>query len=389
MIILARWLSVEDYASLALTMALVGYLVYVAGLDFYVSAHREFLSRRFTLDQVVKAQALVLAAGLTLAAPLLWLLLADRDGLARIAAVTGLLIGEAVCAELSRLLIVVGRPTVANVVNFLKAAGWMLPVLIAGPWMASESMLSVLYAAWGFGLLIACSLGLWGLRLPPGRWLRSGPTADLIRRHVRVMPTLVAGTLALRAVFSLDRVFVEWAQSATLLAPYALFAGMGAAFMALVDAGVVARLYPSLVTAIMDGKLDEARHLKQTMFARTAALIALMAATLWLGLDLLLEFIGRVEYSEQAHLAWIVAAAYACHALSMPFHFILYGLSRDRLLTRIHLAAAVLLCLLGVFAALVERGDWVAWAVLTSFLYMMIHKCSAATAALGSAHGSR
>lgn len=382
MIVLARWLPVEDYASLVLTMALTGYLIYVAGLDFYASAHRELLAQRESLDQVVKAQAVMLGAGFALSVLLLCVLPIAGGTLMHVAVVAGLLLGEAVCAELSRLLIVIGRPSVANFVNFLKAAGWMLPVLAIGPWQAGASMLPMIYAAWALGLLLAVALGIWALGLRLQDVLGSSRTRDLIRLHVRLMPILFGGTVAMRAAFSLDRVFMEWAAGAQSLAPYALFAGMGAAFMALVETGAVARLYRPLVMAVAQRDLGEVRQLERSMLSRTLVLIALMFVTLWLGLDFLLVFIDRPEFSSQSYFAWILGGAYACYALSLPFHVVLYALARDRLLTGIQVTAAALLCLFGALAAMLEQGAWVSCGVLVSFLYSTAHKALAARTAL-------
>lgn len=382
MVISARWLSLENYAALALTMALTGYLIYVAGLDFYVSAHRELLAQRSTLAQVVRAQAAMSSAGLVLALPLLWLLLAADAAPLQIAIASILLVGEAGCAELSRLLVAVGRPSAANGVNFLKAAGWMLPMLAGGPWIEPEQLLATIYAAWGLGLVAALMLGTRALGVRPQALRHDGTARGLIRQHLRLMPVLVLGTLALRAAFSLDRVFIEWAGGAAALAPYALFAGMGAAFMALVDAGVVARLYPPLVAAVARRDLPQVRAIERSMLARTLLLIAVMVVVLWLGLDLLLAFVDKPEFSAQVRLAWIVAAAYASYALSTPSHLILYGLSRDRLLTGIHAATALLLCGFGAVAVAMGDGIWVAWGVLASLAYMGAHKACARRRAL-------
>jgi predicted outer membrane lipoprotein len=240
----------------------------------------------------------------------------------------------------------------------------------------------MIYVAWALGLLLASGLGIWALGLRLQDVLHSSRTSDLIRLHLRLMPILFGGTVAMRAVFSLDRVFMEWAAGAQALAPYALFAGMGAAFMALVETGAVARLHPPLVMAVSQRDLGRVWQLQRSMLSRITGLIGLMFVTLWLGLDFLLAFVDRPEFSSQSYFAWILGGAYACYALSLPFHLVLYGLALDRLLTGIQVAAAALLCLFGALAVLFEQGTWVSCGVLVSFLYSTAHKAVAARTAL-------
>ena len=374
LVAMARWMPVEDYGKLTMAFALTGYLIYLTGLDFYVTAHRSYLSGNGTLAHTAKAQLAVLGGGFALSVPTLVALQAADVSVHSMWFVAGLLVGETACAELARLLVVAGKPSLANAVNFVKAAGWMLPLLVATYRIPDSMLFRTIYSAWAAGLVVATILGLWGLGLRLGDVAAASSIRALVLQHIRLVPVLAVSTLAFRALFSLDRLLVDWASGPAGLAPYALFAGIGAAFMALVDAGVAARLYPPLVAAASRREAMLSRHLIREILLRILMLSAALVLSLPLVLPPLLSFVGKPEFGTYSGLAWIVALGYAVHSVSLPFGYVLYGAHADRPVMRIHLHGALLMISAGAIGVALESVLWIAWAVCLSFVYMTTHK---------------
>lgn len=372
---LARWLSPAELGLFGLVSTIVGYGIYLVGLEFYAFATRELIRAAPSKRAGMLGQQLMLHGSTYLLGALL-LVAAERLGWTPsgyLGWLCALLLLEQLAQELHRILVALSRQLTASWVLFVRTGSWCLVVIAVLASEPSMRQLGFVLAAWTVGASIACLIGLVALlrALPPGepvRWQR----AWLVRGLKVALPFFIA-TLAARGLSTFDRFFVEEAAGLELLGAYVLYASLGVAVLAFLDAGVVDFAYPRLVALVgardKAGFEQEMRQVRRRVLAMGGVLI-LGAA---LAAQLLAQLLGRELYQQQLHLVYGVLAVAALNALSLVPQLGLYALRQDRAILvsqLLGLAAFVLVAWLalpawGVYAVLLGLGA--AWAIILAW----------------------
>jgi hypothetical protein len=373
---LAKVLPLDAFGNYAYIAAASAFLVYLGGADFYAYAHREYLARRCSLNATIRAQGLFMAISLPVALIAgglasvwtlepwltLWLLV--------------IVLGETIGAELVRLLVVSSRPSSANVVLFLKSAAWMLPWAVNVHAGASITLSSV-FLAWTAGLFLASAYGIW--RLPVTLREAAGTPVPLhyFRSARSLLPRLLLGTLALRALFSLDRTLVEKIFGAEMTGIYGFYVAVASSYLAILDAGILARLSPALIGAVANGAHDP-RPLLRSMQRWSLALGAVAITAYAVLIDWVIASIGKPALGQHATLGYVLLMAYTVFAYTTGAANILYGRSHDLLICCIHIAGLLPFAAGVLLAQLLHEPIWVAAGVLGGLLLQAFLKARAA-----------
>ncbi|HJU66311.1 MAG TPA: hypothetical protein VJ596_11565, partial [Gemmatimonadaceae bacterium] len=176
---LARYLAPEELGVYGVFVGTVGIAVYVLGFDIYVYNTREILAQEERhRPAIIRDQAIfhLLAYAVTL--PLLLGVFVGGFLAWRYAALFYIvLIFEHLSQEAYRLLLVLSRPIAANMLLFVRAGAWVLPVLLAVFWASDLRRIEVVLAAWAVGA--AASVGLATVLLSRLEWrtVRETPIA--------------------------------------------------------------------------------------------------------------------------------------------------------------------------------------------------------------------
>lgn len=371
--VVAKVLPLEEFGTFAYLQASISLLLYVAGGDFHMFAHRELLANRCSLAEMLKSQSLFLLASISVACAIAAVSSQGTVAEPWIALLLLLLVGETLTAELVRILITAGRPTSGNIVNFLKSAGWMLPV-IAGSASGIHTTLSLILVAWAVGLVVSAVVALVRLPCSFGMVLRSEIPLGFYRRAMKVLPIILVGTIALRAAFSLDRILIERLLDAESVGIYAFYAGCAAAYLAMLDAGVMMRLYPGLVRASAAAQEDQIAELQRRM--RSSALLSgVVAIVVYLAvIPFVLPLMGKPQFSSHTAIGALLITAYAVYGASMGPHYILYGRHEDRFISMTHAISSLMLLAGCAAAAWTKDIAWVAAGVVGTFTWQYFAK---------------
>lgn len=376
---LARFLDPAQLGLYGLLVATVAYAIYLVGLDFYVVTTRAIIrTDRSRWGALLKSQ-LGLTAGLYLTFTPLLLLLFITDNLPW--SVAGwfffLLILEHLNQELTRLLVAISKPLQANFLLFLRQGAWCLVVSLLMMYEPRWRTLEFVLAVWSFAGMAAALMAMWWVHAQRiGGW---GNRIDWswIGSGLKVALPLLAATLALRALFTLDRYWLESLAGMEVLGAYVFYTGLATALVSFLDAGVFSFLYPSLIRAFhvqdaMSFRAEFKRLLIQTLlFSLCFAVLALLVIIPLLGwLD------KPVYFEQQALFPWILAAIFL-YALGMVPHYALYAQGHDSPLIWSHFGG--LLCF--ILATWLSSAAWPQIAVplglCAGFLSILVWKTMA------------
>ena len=218
---LARLLEPSQVGLYGLFAAVALFLAGVAGLGYSMYATREIaaadVDRR---TAIIRDQAVFCVLAYVLVLPLSLLLFFSETLPWTLAGwFFALMVLEHVGVEVERILVAASRQMAASVVLFLRSGSW---VLVAVPLMWTNPALrrlDTVLAAWGVGATVACAVGLIGIarigtwdifRAINWSWMKGG---------LRIGLPLLGGTLALKSLTTLDRIWVGVVGGLEVLGP--------------------------------------------------------------------------------------------------------------------------------------------------------------------------
>lgn len=337
---LARFIEPAELGLYGLLAATVAYSVYLLGFDFYTFTTREILKMdRSEWGRVLKGQCALSLVLYGVFLPLLALLFVFELLPWTVAFwFFVLLILEHINQEIARLLVAVSEQLTASVVLFFRSGAWAVVVTV---WMfadAGSRNLDYVLGAWTAGGIIGVLIGGYKLsRMKMSGW-RSKVDWQWARKGLRVAVPLLVGTLALRAIFTLDRYWFELLMNRELLGAYVLFMGLVTALMSFLDAGVFAFKYPGLIAAF--NRHDDAafRHGMRTLLVQTVVLSVSFAVCAIVVIHPLLTWIDKPLYIvHQPIFYWLLGVTFL-YAIGMVPHYGLYAQGHDRPIIRSHIA---------------------------------------------------
>ena len=344
---LAKLLSPEEVGIYGLVTASVGYALYLVGLDFYTFTTRELVNTdKSGWGFVLKNQA---ALSLLLYAVVLPLsLLVFVSGLLPWNVAKWffvLIVLEHICQELGRLFVAVNEQLFASILLFLRQGSWAV-VVAAFMFMAQGFRhLDTVFLAWVSAAAAAVLLGIFKLYwLRIGGW-RKAVDWSWIWRGVKIAVPLLVATLAIRAVFTVDRYWLQSLVDLSAVGAYVLFFGISGTLMAFLDAGVFAYQYPAMIKAYHAGKPAEFQKLVRTLLTHTLVVSLGFAVVSLVVLPFLLDWIGNPVYGRYQHLYPWLLAAMLLNGLSMVPHYALYAQKKDRPIVQSHIWSFPFFCL--------------------------------------------
>lgn len=373
--VVAKVLTLDEFGTFAYLQASTSLLLYVAGGDFHMFAHRELLANRCSLPEMLKSQSLFLAVSVSVVCAIAIVASQGTVAQSRALMLVALLVGETLTAELVRVLITAQRPTAANIVNFLKSAGWMLPIIA---WSATgrHTTLDNIVVSWTIGLAVAVSVALMRLPCSPAEVLHSAIPSGFYRRALKILPIILVGTIALRAAFSLDRMLIERFLNTASVGIYAFYAGCAAAYLAMLDAGIMTRLYPLLVEASAALDIARVRELQRRM-TTSAFVSGLVALVVYIALiSPALGLIGKPQFSGHAMVGAVLIIAYTVYGASMGPHYVLYGRHEDTFISITHAASCAMLLTGSAVAAWTGNILFIALGVAGTFFWQYLAKAN-------------
>lgn len=383
--VLAKYLDAASIGYYGLFTATIGYAVLLFGLDFYTYTTREITkvgSER--QGELLKGQAALVGLFYLILAPIVLLVL-WRTGLPAhlIWWFLPILILEHLNQEIYRLLIILSQQITASILLFLRQGSWALAA--AGMMTLSRQSrdLDFILLLWTVSGIVAALVGMWKLRrLGLGGW-REPVDWSWIRRGLTISSAFLVATLAVRAVQTIDRYWLESLVGIEIVGAYVLFFGVASALNVFLDAGIFSFFYPKLIDLANQSRLSDLHSTVRKTALLTLASCISFALVSSLMLPILLNWIGRDVYHAQINLYYWIIAAMIFYSLGMIPHYALYAQRQDRSIVASHLASLIVFALVtlgtitrsrayavpvGVFSAMAVIFIW------KTFVYLRISR---------------
>ncbi len=376
LLLLARLIEPGELGLFGLVAATIAFSLYFLGFDFYVHTARELVRHpQADWGGLVKSQIALTGLTYLLATPILVFLFAEKVlplFLAPWLAV--LMVLEHVNQELSRLFIAIGSPIVASLILFLRSGVWVLPLGILLLLNAEGLRLETVFLYWTFGGLLGAGFGAICLyRLELGGWSKRIDW-HWIFRGLRIAIPFLAGTLCLRAIFTLDRYMFEAYLGLETLAAYVLFVGIAATLNSFLEAGVFAFLYPALVKHWGSKSAEAFRYTGRALLSQVVTVCIVFSAFALLILPFLLSWLDNEIYTDSKDLFYWLLIAMMLFVLSMIPHYSLYAQGLDKFIQLGHFLSLAVFVVTVLIVGAFDKFLSVPIALCVTFFMLLVVK---------------
>jgi O-antigen/teichoic acid export membrane protein len=377
--VLAKFLEPAEVGLYGLFVGTVTYFVMAVGFDFYTHASRDLImsdqSRWCGLlrDQgifygVTYIAILPFGIAIFFLEYLPWAL-----GIWFIV----LLTLEHLAFEFSRVLVAMSKPIWASVVLFTRSGLWPIVLAICLWRMPAARNLDFVFSAWTVGAASACLLAFLRLGRLDRRSLSRKVDWSWIWRGAKVAFPFLLATLSLRALYTVDRYWIDSIGGLEVVSAYVLFIGVANAIGGFLDAGVYAFAYPKLVALAGKGNMVDFRRQLKLMTVQALAAVIILGAFALVILYPLVQWLDRPIYLERFDLAYWCLLVGVLSSLSMIPHFALYACRRDRQIVVTHLLSLPVFLLAGFMLVPLFQSAAIPAALAASFLFILIAKAAA------------
>lgn len=343
--LLASYLDVRDFGLYIAITANISFLQYIVAGDYSYIAHREFFAGRINFEKLLRTQTILLGFLFVLSCILIIFLLPKGLSQILVMLIVLILLMESITSELQRHFAAISKFGQINLMLIFKSAGWMLPLMGFFYYKEDLRNINAVIVAWLVGLSVSMLVGLCGINYTGV--MREKIDQILLRKYFKIVPIILIGTLATRALFSIDRIVFEKINGLEMSGIYGLFVGVAAAFVAVLDSGILNRAYPNLVS-LSSSNLAEYKKLSNLVQRKILAFTFISIAIYKLTINIFLNLVEKQAYLEYSDVGILLILAYGIYSLSFPLHCRLYSLGVDKSITLINIAA--LSPILGLFA---------------------------------------
>lgn len=330
-IAMAKYISPSDVGSFGIFQAGVMYAVYIVGLDFYAYSIRELAADSpLIYGEKIGSQLMLYGFTYLIVAPILTgvFILLELPSWLAIASIIFVFL-EHINQEMTRVAEALGRPILAGNLTILRNGIWPYAALIGIIFVPSLRNINSILILWAFFGLISTYFTLkiimkefpiTGKLAINWNWLKSG---------IIISCLFFTGTLAVRALFTLDKFFIK-TLSVSELPAYILFSALGIAVLTIVEASIFSFSYPKMLQSPSNFKI--LRVLVKQSIGYTFTICLMLSTVLFLALPLLLTFIGHDAYIRNIDLAPLVLLSASIYALGLAPHYGLYALKMDKII---------------------------------------------------------
>lgn len=348
LVYIAKVLPTKELGVYGIFTATLTYALYIIGLDFYTYVTRELLGRpveRWT--PLIRDQIIFQIIVYIILMPFLLLVFIKGVMDWKYAVWFYILLTlEHLSQEAYRLLIVMQRPVLANVALLFRMGAWGY-VALAFMWFSQPlRQLSTVFGTWLSGVTLGLIISWTGLRTLNWSEIRKVPICwNGMRSGVRVAITFLAGTLALRGVYTADRYFIQYYLGDCEVGIYMFYLGITSAVQSILEGGVLAQYYPELVSAYRYGFTSKAKSIIRSMTNRILISLSLLSVAIITLIGPIVNYVNKKTITDHKMMLWILLASTWLWSLSMIPHYRLYALGFDRQI----LVISLLVFLLAIF----------------------------------------
>lgn len=346
--IIGIYLKPEDVGLYGLLLSYISYCIYAIGFEFYNYSTREIVNAdREQWGWILKNQVVFTSIVYAVVLPLLSLIfifhLLPFDLILWFYLI---LVFEHLSHELNRILVAMSKPLWAGFVLFFRTAVWSIIVIILMLGISSQRTLDVILLYWFLGVFTATIIGIIFVIILSKTAVKIPISKKWIFKGIVIALPLLVASLALRGLFSFDKIFIERIGGLDILGPYALFAGVSAAVIAFVDAGIIVFYYPKIIKAAKLNDLVLIKKYNTQLYFQIIILSLFLILCGVIVVKIFLPYFGDKIYEQYIYFLYWQMASVFIYCLGVIPQLTLYGFGKDVIILVSHLLS------LAVFFAL-------------------------------------
>ena len=245
--------------------------------------------------------------------------------------------------EIGRLLIPLGRPITSILIQFVRSALWVPFGLLAYYMGWSNNLLWLFVIFWFSGSMLAALFSFVCLRVYCSQFIFPKVNPVWLKTALLSSGFFFGGTLIFRAILGGDRFIVNRVLGVESVGIYSVYVSICMGGLGLLESGIAAWRFPSLVSAIQTNELNSAKKQLWCFFKDNLYLSLLLLAGVGLVFTQLVPLLLDKNYTQDLKGFYAIILGVFTYSLSMPFHYFLYGLRWDKTILFIYLSALVVM----------------------------------------------
>jgi O-antigen/teichoic acid export membrane protein len=241
-----------------------------------------------------------------------------------------LLVLEHLSQEATRILITLSRPTMANLVLFLRGGAWTYAVVGIIHAAGDARRLPVVWMGWTVGVTLSILVAVAALRrLPWGESRRVAVNWTWMRRGLVVALPFFCATLSFIGIQYVDRYFLQQFRGEAMVGIYTFYTGIANVIQTFIFSGVIMILYPKVIAAYQHGDFPGYRRLMRKMALGIGGGLIVLTALAAILIKPVLHMINQPLYEEHLSVFFIILVSTGLTTLAYLPHYALYVKRRD------------------------------------------------------------
>jgi len=341
---LGRYMSLSDLGTYGILVTSVALSVQFLGMEFYVFNTREILgSDQVKRTTLVRDQLAFHGLGYLLFLPVISILFfINILPWSLIVWFYILLIVEHLSLEICRLLTVIGRPVLANFLEFIRTGSWVAIAIVVGLQIPEYRSVQAIVAFWILGGLLSLLIG--GKPLLQWDWsatLKTRLDLDWIRKGISVSMPFFVSAAALNTIYFSDRFIIQHFQGIEQVGLYTFHQSVAGLVSTAVITGIIVIISPKLVRAFLVRDIPQYTQELKTLTLSIISGSIVISLFLILVFPFAVDFMKNPQFSETRSTFIVLLLSSIAHNLSFIPHYVLYARNFDRDLLWATLSSAV------------------------------------------------
>ena len=191
-----------------------------------------------------------------------------------------------------------------------------------------------------------------------------------ITNSIRLSFIFLISTLLFRSILGVDKFIVESMLGLELVAVYSLYFSIAFASTSILESGISSWYYPKLVRVVRTKSKEEVKVFLKDYYIKNLlssfSLISIVVFTF----PYLVNFYLDDIYLEYIYVFYLICFGVFMYSSSVPFHYYIYALNKDKVFVIIYLIAFLSYILVGVF--LINTFGFLGSGIMISFGLIMI-----------------
>lgn len=376
---LVRYFPPSDMGLYGIMAAMVAYALFFLGLEYYNHASRTLVDASPEAQTIIiRDQFLLYSVIFFLMSPVFYSLFYTHVLPRSLCLLFFILvIAEHLSNELMRVLIVLSRPYLANVVYFIRQGIWIIVLLPLFYFVPASRYFNAVFVAWIIGAVFSIFVAFTGLKHLPWHVIWCEPIRWMsIWRGLKVSrPFMVSAFCALSMLY-IERFFVNYYCGLDAVGIYTFYAGLSLTLHNLVNTGVSKMRLSHLLAAWKQNNRSTFHDETMRMLKETTLFVVLFGVLSLALIYPFIQFINKPVYLHHIAIFYFLLFGAVCRSIADIPLYTLYAQHSDRLLLSINLSAfcilllgnAILVPLYGLMGAALSSAG----ASLTLLIYAFI-----------------